>query len=57
MSGMPSLLSMYDGVQEIGKVIFFNCWGQGIGKGDWVDVLPPGQPQGSQDPENLFKIP
>ena len=48
MSGMPSLLSMYDGVQEIGKVIFFKCWGQGDGErrlgGCPTARAAPGQP-------------
>ena len=43
--------------RKLEKLYFLNVGGRGMGKGDWVDVLPPGQPQGSQDPENLFKIP
>lgn len=46
MNGMPSMVSMCDGAQEIGKK----------GKGDWADVLTPAQLQGSQDPESLFQI-
>ena len=55
MSGMPSMLSMYNGVQEFGKVTFLKCWG-GWGKEiGWMSYRQ-GSPRAAKTLKNLFKI-